>query len=239
MTSLDSPATLICAVPGPPRNPTAIATPSISFISSTSWGLKPHELRPSVSMKKSAPKEESSVDENVFLKLVPTTRTMATRARPTIKAEAVDAVLRGFRLAFCVAKFPDARAKRVIGQPNSFAAGLATRVLRREIDTNSSSAPAAKSPSCCPAPLSVVVPKTVAITPPMPNSKPITVRRRPPPDHKAKSSRKAAIGGILDAFLAGEIAARRVMPIPTTEAAIHVRAAMTNGPSGRPDPSPA
>ena len=175
----------------------------------------------------------------MFLKLVPTTRTMATRARPTIKAEAVDAVLRGFRLAFCVAKFPDARAKRVTGQPNTFAAGLATRVLSREIDTNSSNAPAAKSVNCRPAPLSVVVPKIVATTPPAPNNNPITVRRRPPPDHRATPSRSTAIGGILDAFRAGEMAAIRVMPMPTTEAAIHVRAAMTNGPSGRPDPSPA
>ena len=239
ITSFDEPATLIWAVPGPPRKPTAIATPSISLISSTRWGLKPHEPSRSVSMKKSAPKEESSIEENVFLKLVPTTRTIATRARPTIKAEAVDAVLRGFLLAFSLAKCPDARANRVRGQPKSRAAGLAMRVLRREIDINNSNAPAAKSPSCRRAPPSVVVPKAVARTPPVPKRSPTMVRRRPPPDQRVRSSRKAAMGGILEALRAGEIAASRVIPIPTIAAAIHVRAAMTNGPSGKPDPSPA
>ena len=73
----------------------------------------------------------------------------------------MDAVLRGFLLAFSLAKFPDARANRVRGQPKNRAAGRAMRVLRRDIDINSSSAPAAKSPSCRRAPPSVVIPKMV------------------------------------------------------------------------------
>ena len=46
------------------------------------------------------------------------------------------------------------------------------------------------------------------------------------------------MGGILDALLAGEIAANKVTPMPTMAAAIQVRVAMIKGPSGRPDPSP-
>ena len=207
-------------------------------MSSTSWGLKPHEFLPSVSMKKSAPKDESRIDENVFLKLVPTTNTMPTNASPTIRAEAVDAVLRGFLLAFSRAKLPEARAKRVIGQPNRRAAGLAINVLKREIETKSNNAPAASRASCFEAPALLVVPKVVAKRPPTPKRRPTTVRRRLFPDQRLRSSLRAAMGGILDALLAGEIAANKVTPMPTMAAAIQVRVAMIKGPSGRPDPSP-
>ncbi|GIT68764.1 MAG: hypothetical protein Ct9H300mP26_4510 [Acidimicrobiales bacterium] len=45
------------------------------------------------------------------------------------------------------------------------------------------------------------------------------MRRRLFPDQRLRSSLRAAIGGILDALLAGEIAANKVTPMPTMAAA--------------------
>ena len=72
-----------------------------------------------------------------------------------------------------------------------------------------------------------------------PKIRPITVRRLLPPDQRLRSSLSAAIGGIFEARRAGEMAASRVTPTPTMAAANQVRAAITKGPSGRPEPSPA
>ena len=170
---------------------------------------------------------------------MPTTETIATSARPTISAEAVEAVRRGFLLAFSRAKLPDALANRVIGQPKRRDAGLAISVLKSDTEMNSSNAPAANKLNCLVAPESLAVPKPVAKRPLIPKMRPITVRRLLPPDQRLRSSLKAAIGGIFEARLAGEIAARRVTPMPTTAAATQVRVPITRGPSGRPDPSPA
>ena len=93
-----------------------------------SCGLKPHEL---LCQQRSPLPRRNPVSMKMFLKLVPTTRTMATRARPTIKAEQSMPSL-GFG-SFVWLSFR--RTSEAGHRPTQhLAAGLATRVLRNRYE---------------------------------------------------------------------------------------------------------
>ena len=79
----------------------------------------------------------------------------------------------------------------------------------------------------------------ISSTPASPSRPPKIERRLVVLDESEKLSVNAAIGGIVAALRAGERHAARVTTRPTINAAIHVRPAITNGPSGRPAPPPA
>ncbi len=166
----------------------------------------------------------------------PNTEKKATRATPTINADAVDAVRRGFRFVFSFARRPDIPKRRGNGHPITSARGLAASGASTDTPVKAIAAPAATKTIARP---------TLAKSPTANSSTPnpvITVpaiarMRRLRRGVLAASSRIAATGGMRDAFLAGSNEESSVRIRPTSIETMIVRGSRTSAPGGTPNPS--
>jgi hypothetical protein len=103
----------------------------------------------------------------------PNTAIVATRASPTIRAEAVCAVRRGLRMEFSRPSLPAIPKTRASGRPITLAIGRATTGASIPIPMKTANAP---SPTNSIAGL--VRPTTSAATPSRAIAEPMTIRRR-------------------------------------------------------------
>src|SRR6266704_4570264 len=159
-----------------------------------------------------------------------------TSARPIISAAAVAEVLRGLRMAFCLARLPGSRKALANGQPIHLASGRAISGLRMATPRKITTAPAPtteirlstsrNSPSSSrPTPISVT-------------SEPMIERRRIERDGGvAASARIAATGGTRVARSAGMNEDTSVITTPTTIETITVRSSKTVPVDGRSMPT--
>ena len=194
-------------------------------------------------MKKSAVTEDCSCSVKDFFTEAATTETVLTKASPTISAEAVEAVRRGVRCAFRLARRPG--TERVMGRKGTGRirlmrrlAGAAIVVDRLATPRNNMTAPIAELPRV------MIVPPGCTNNPilkrAMPTSRvvrPTTSRLLRCRAEKPSSGRIAATGGIRLARIAGTMAAVTVTPIPINTETKIVRSESVKAAVGKAAPA--
>ena len=215
------------------RTPVTAGRSSSVAIDAATVGLNP--VKVGLDTTKSARTDPSTDAAKESLIDVPATNTVVTRARPIMRAEAARAVRWGVRTALARARRPemDSAAK---GRPRTEDTGTASSGLSEAVPTNTSTAPTARVPKTGTAPSNTNRASTTATIPTPRSTPPVTHRRRPPDSSTAGPSRRAATGGTEAARRAGNQADSSVTGIPTTSAAITVRAVSCSVSSGRVNP---
>ena len=161
-------------------------------------------------------------------------------ARPIISADAVAAVLLGFRIAFSRASVPAVPPILVPGQPSSEASGRTARLAFSETPMKRISVPNPRARRR----LAVVrpPPKIPKTSTRIPRASVTSEATGPKRDRRATGSaapsRTAAIGGTRVALIAGRRLASRVTMIPTNRLTTIVRVARTVSPFGNSTPMP-
>jgi hypothetical protein len=159
-----------------------------------------------------------------------------TSARPIISAAAVADVLRGLRMAFCLARLPGSRKTLANGQPIQLASGRAISGLRMATPRKMTTAPAPTAAMRLS--MSRNSPSTSKPTPISVTTEPMIERRRIERDRGiAASARIAATGGTRVAFRAGMNDDTSVITTPTTSETITVRTSKTVPVDGRSIPT--
>ena len=160
------------------------------------------------------------------------TETNATSPRPIIKAEAVDAVRRGLRLAFSSPSLPVAVRRN--GRPMMAARPRANNGESVATPRNVSAAPSPTSAPGFDAP-----PNRAAEIAAMPSAStiPPTITRRRIDELGVELSRSASIGATRDARREGAHAATTVTPMPTISDTTIVRVSIASAVGGSLRPS--
>ncbi len=156
------------------------------------------------------------------------------RVRPTISAEAVAAVLRGLRTAFCRARLPE--------MPNARSTGAARAISGRDssgVRTNTPISSSTAPPPITALPSSMPVAVSTPAAPAPAKSAPMVLRTTSDlVVAVACTLFIAATGGIFAARRPGSQAARTVTTTPTSSEARIVDGETTSGPSGTVAPVP-
>ena len=139
-----------------------------------------------------------------------------TTPTPTISAEAVPAVRRGLRRAFCRASAPVIPRSRGSGHPRSALAGRATVGPSMTMPMRVSTAPRpARMRTLLPLPMAAV---TTTSTPSAASTIPAIARGVEALLRSIATSRRAASGATRDALMAGTTPASSVTTTPTRKA---------------------
>ena len=163
----------------------------------------------------------------------PKTDIAATRARPTMSAEAVWAVRRGLRIEFSRPSLPGSPRTRASGRPITLDSGRARAGASTAVPMKMATAPRPTSPMA-----GLASPMASKPTPIRASTAPRMNRRRSEavgPDWRSSS---AATGGMRTAPRAGPKAATTVTPTPTSSPTSTVRGSKTRGPGGSVIPNP-
>ncbi len=149
-----------------------------------------------------------------------------TRARPIMSADAVAAVRRGWRSAFCTASDPTVPNIRGKANPRTRTIGRARAGLTTIAPTRAARTP---SPTSCePDPPPTAAPAVMAARPATRRIAPAIARKCSERAGSAMSSRRAAIGGMRDARIAGASPATTVTSTPMTSPTMTVRGSSTS-----------
>ena len=160
------------------------------------------------------------------------TLTQPTSPRPMVRAPAVAAVRRGFRMAFSRPSLPDTLVRRTMGHPMAAAMGRATSGMTRNTPRNVRAAPSPTSAI----PPSANSPTDSAAAPRATTIPPVIDRRVSEPTCSVAAPVRAAMGGTFDARRAGPRAAKTVTSEPVTIETTIVRGWMIVPVAGRPMP---
>ena len=175
---------------------------------------------------------------NVVFSPDASTETRVTSASPIIRADAVDAVRCGFRMALPRASSPADPPILVAGQPSTRASGGTSVFASIATPTNTAAAPTPRASSRCvvESPWTNSPTSMSATAPPIVSSAAVTLKRAKREVGSTAPSRTAEIGGTRVARIAGRSAASSVTRIPTTSATTIVRVANTVPACGRSIP---
>src|ERR1035441_3377130 len=157
----------------------------------------------------------------------PNTDIAATRARPTMSAEAVWAVRRGLRIEFSRPSWPATPSTRASGRPITLEIGRAIAGDNMATPTKMRTAPTPTS-----AMTGLASPTASSAAPARATAAPQINRRLSEPSPADDWSLSAAIGGMRTALRAGPIAATTVTPTPTASPTSTVRSPNNSDPGG-------
>jgi hypothetical protein len=157
-----------------------------------------------------------------------------TMPTPTMSADAVAAVRRGLRMAFCLASVPVRPRSLASGAPRSPATGRATTGPSTTVPSSVMTAPSPTIPS------EGSLDRAVAAVRAMPTPAriaPATTRGAEGEVRSTATSRSAARGGTRDVLIAGMIPASSVTTRPTTTDTRMAPPVTTRPPAGRANPA--